>query len=36
MILFRLDFWEARTLVVVNWILNCLLHLLIVTAIVHT
>ena len=31
MIVFRLDFWEARTLVVVNWVLNILVHLLLFT-----
>ena len=31
MIVFRLDFWEARMLVVTNWILNILAHLLLLT-----
>jgi hypothetical protein len=31
MIVFRLDFWEARTLVITNWILNVLAHLLLLT-----
>lgn len=26
MVLFRLDFWEVRTLVFVNWILNAIAH----------
>ncbi len=30
MFLFRIDFWECRTLVVINWILNLVLYLLIV------
>ncbi len=31
MIVFRLDFWEARTLVITNWVLNILAHLLLLT-----
>jgi len=31
MIVFRLDFWEARMLVVTNWVLNILVHLLLLT-----
>jgi hypothetical protein len=27
MLLFRLDFWECRTLVAINWILNLLVNL---------
>ena len=30
MILFRIDFWEARTLVVINWVLNLLVRFLLI------
>jgi hypothetical protein len=30
MILFRIDFWEARTLVVINWVLNVFVRFLLV------
>jgi hypothetical protein len=32
MILFRIDFWEARTLVVINWLLNLVVNLLLHSA----
>jgi hypothetical protein len=32
MLLFGIDFWEARTLVVINWVLNLIAYFLIVTA----
>ena len=31
MILFRLDFWEVRTLVVVNWALNFIVRLILIS-----
>jgi hypothetical protein len=32
MLLFGIDFWEARTLVVINWVLNLIAYFMIVTA----
>jgi hypothetical protein len=32
MILFRIDFWEVRTLVVINWLLNLVVNLLLHSA----
>jgi hypothetical protein len=36
MLLFRLDFWECRTLVAINWILNLLVRLGLVAIFVST
>jgi hypothetical protein len=30
MLLFRIDFWECRTLVAINWLLNVMVHLALV------
>jgi hypothetical protein len=35
MILFRIDFWEARTLVVINWVLNLIVRLLLANLLSH-